>query len=83
MRKDGTCTKPDGAIAERAGSIIDVRLGALTRAVFGSGPLRWTANVDGELSPARLQRELHVAPGLPKLPAWSAGVGGGLAWEGP
>ena len=70
-------------LAERAGSIIDVRLGALTRAVFGSGPLRWTANVDSELSPARLQRELHVMHGLPKLPQWSVGVGGGVAWEGP
>jgi hypothetical protein len=70
-------------LAERAGSIIDVRLGALTRAVVGHGPLRWTASLDSELSPARLQRELHVAPGLPKLPAWSVGVGGGVAWEGP
>ena len=69
--------------SERAGSIIDVRFGALTRALFGSGPLRWTANLDGELSPARLQRELHIARGLPKLPQWSVGVGGGIAWDGP
>ncbi|MDB4986078.1 MAG: hypothetical protein JWN04_1256 [Myxococcaceae bacterium] len=68
---------------ERAGSIIDTRLGLLTRMLMGTGSLRWTASLDGELSPARVQRDLHIAQGLPILPEWSLGFGAGVAWEGP
>jgi hypothetical protein len=69
--------------AERAGSVVDARIGLLTRLLFGGGPLRWTASLDGELSPARLQRAQRIDPGLPTLPAWSLGLGAGFSWEGP
>jgi hypothetical protein len=69
--------------AERAGSVVDVRIGLLARVLFGSGPLRLTTSLDGELSPTRLTRPQRIAPGLPTLPSWSLGLGAGIAWEGP
>ena len=68
---------------EHAGSIVDTRLGLLSRALFGEGPLRYLVTFDAELSPARVHRDLHIERGLPILPGYSVGFGGGVAWEVP
>jgi hypothetical protein len=64
-------------------SATDIRLGSFARVMFGRAPVRVFATVDGEVSPGRLRREVRLAPALPALPAWSAGVALGVAWTSP
>jgi hypothetical protein len=66
---------------ELAFSSIDMRLGVLTRWVLGNGPLRYYVSFDTELSPSRVHHPLRVSAGLPTLPAWSTGLGLGVAWD--
>ncbi|MBX3225743.1 MAG: hypothetical protein KIT84_30800 [Labilithrix sp.] len=64
-------------------SATDVRAAAFGRFSFGRGALRPFLAVDAELSPARVRRKIHLAPELPPLPPWSAGLALGLTWSSP
>lgn len=68
---------------EQADTQTDVRLGAFARTAFGSAPLRLFVELDGELSPGRLRRDIRVHPALPPLPSWSAGIAMGVTWGEP
>jgi len=62
----------------------DIRGAAFVRAAFGHGrPLRALVELDAELSPNRVRHSYRLDPGLPALPAWSAGLGVGFAWAEP
>ena len=73
----------DAASGERSGSLTDVRLASFARFALGQSELRGYLEVDAELSPARIRRVISIDPDLPSLPAWSVGVGAGLAWGQP
>lgn len=78
--------KPGASAAEQdeqADTQTDVRLGAFARAAFGNAPLRLFVELDGELSPGRLRRDIRIHPSLPPLPSWSAGIGVGVTWGEP
>lgn len=68
---------------DQTGTATDVRAAVFTRLSYGRGPLRPFATLDGELSPARVRRKIFLAPELPALPAWSAGLALGVAWSSP
>jgi hypothetical protein len=68
---------------ETSGTNTDLRIGVVSRALVGKGKLRGLFTLDTELSPLRLRRRPQIDPGLPKLPAFGAGVGAGIAWMGP
>jgi len=61
-------------------SASDVRLASFARLAFGHGAFRFAVGLDGELSPARVRREIRLDAVLPPLPAWSAGLSAGLSW---
>ena len=73
----------DAASGERSGSLTDVRLASFARFALGQSELRGYLEADAELSPARIRRVISIDPDLPSLPAWSVGVGAGLAWGQP
>lgn len=68
---------------EGQGSKLDARLGPLARAGFGAGSTRWLVTLETELSPIRLRRAARIDPALPKLPAFSSGIGTGVEWSVP
>lgn len=61
----------------------DVRVGALLRALLGTGQVRLLVSIDAELSPVRVGREIRSAPELAPLPSWSLGAGVGVSWQEP
>ena len=64
------------------GGTSDVRLdGALRCTTPRSGQLHFFAEGDIDASPKRIARSRRLDPGLPTLPAWSAGVTLGLSWS--
>ncbi|MDB4933835.1 MAG: hypothetical protein JWP87_807 [Labilithrix sp.] len=67
---------------EESRSETDIRIGAFTRVAFGHSAVRFVLEADAELSPARVRRDVFLDPVLPALPAWSAGLLGGLQWAG-
>jgi hypothetical protein len=67
---------------EDADAQTDVRLGAFTHAALGHRTLRPFVELDAELSPARIRRDIRIEPELPVLPSWSAGLGVGVLWGG-
>ncbi len=67
---------------ERGGTIMDVRMGALARVVFGRRALRGSASLDAEISPGQLRERTRLDAELPLLPAWSVGLGLGVTWQG-
>ena len=62
---------------------MDVRLGAFSRLRLGHSHFRPAIELDADLSPARLRREIRLDPLLPPLPSWSAGIGLALVWGAP
>ncbi len=78
-----TQTFESGATGESSLSSTDVRLGAFGRFSFGKSALRPIVELDADASPSRLRRVVYLAPRLPALPSWSAGLSAGLAWTTP
>ena len=73
-----------GSAGENTLATTDIRGAAFVRAALGhGGPFRPSIVLDAEVSPNRLRRSYRLDPGLPPLPAWSAGLGVGFAWAGP
>jgi hypothetical protein len=70
-------------MGEQADTQTDVRIGSFARAAFGGAPLRFFMELDAELSPGRLRRDIRIHPALPPLPSWSAGIGLGVMWGEP
>lgn len=68
---------------ETAGESTDVRLVSLTRMHIGGRGVRFTAELQGELSPLRVGRDLRIDEALPPLPAFGLGLGAGVSWQGP
>lgn len=68
---------------EEADTQTDVRLGAFVRTALSNAPLRLFVELDAELSPGRLRRDIRIHPALPPLPSWSAGIGLGVTWGEP
>ena len=68
---------------EEADTQTDVRLGAFVRTALSNAPLRLFVELDGELSPGRVRRDIRIHPALPPLPSWSAGIGVGVTWGEP
>jgi hypothetical protein len=68
---------------EQSGQGTDVRLGTVLRGSLGAGPWRWQLEVEGEISPTRLRRDLRLGGDFPSLPVWSLGLGAGFLWAGP
>ncbi len=66
---------------EHAGSEAGLRLGLMSRALLGSSNPRWTFSIEGNVSPARLRRDLRIDEALPKLAAWELGAGFGASWS--
>ncbi|MGH7284272.1 MAG: hypothetical protein ACRELY_22320 [Polyangiaceae bacterium] len=64
----------ESSSGEVSGTEADVRLGALARLSLGRSALRAFAALDGEISPARLHRDVRIDALLPPLPAWSTGL---------
>lgn len=75
-------TSPD-EMGEQADTQTDVRLGAFMRTALSNAPLRLFVELDGELSPGRLRRDIRIHPALPPLPSWSVGIGVGVTWGEP
>ncbi len=73
----------EGEKGEKVGSVVDARLGLVTRALFGGGNRRFIVTLNGEVSPTRLRRKLRVDDALPPLPSWDVGLGIGAAWGEP
>lgn len=73
----------ESAEGEQAGSEADLRVGVVLRSWFGTPSLRFVTQLDAEVSPTRLRRDIRMDASLPTLPAWSAGVGVGLGWAPP
>src|ERR1019366_4737849 len=72
------------AAGENTLASTDIRGAAFVRAAFGHArPLRALVEVDAELSPNRVRHSYRLDPGLPALPAWSAGLAVGFAWAEP
>jgi hypothetical protein len=61
-------------------SVVDARVGVLTRLLLGRGSARWAIALDSEVSPMRLRREFKI---YRYLPAVSVGLGVGVALESP
>jgi hypothetical protein len=68
---------------EKADTQTDLRLGAFARIAFGRGAFRPLLELDTEISPSRLRRDIRIDPLLPPLPSWSAGISAGVAWGEP
>lgn len=68
---------------EQSGSVADVRTGLGARAWIGRSVPRFVVQLDGEISPTRLRREIRIDAALPPLPAWSIGLGLGVGWPSP
>ncbi len=66
--------------AEIADTQTDVRLGGFSRVTFGDASWRPFLEIDAELSPGRLRRDIRIDPALPPLPSWSASVSVGAVW---
>ncbi len=66
---------------EKNDSATDIRVGAFGRLALGHGAFRPFAELDAELSPARIRRSIHIDPVLPPLPAWSTGLSLGVMWS--
>jgi hypothetical protein len=67
---------------EIAGSQTDIRIGAVARALIGSGALHFVPGLEAEISPARLRNSIRIDDSLPQLPAWSVALEAGLVWGG-
>jgi hypothetical protein len=65
---------------EEADTQIDVRFASFGRLAFSHSHLKPFIELDGEISPGRLRRDIRMFPVLPALPSWSAGIGVGLLW---
>jgi hypothetical protein len=65
---------------ETSGTSTDIRTGTFVRAAFGRQPVRFLLEVDAEVSPTHLRRELRINPALPRLAGWSAGLSMGAVW---
>lgn len=61
----------------------DLRLGAFGRLRIGGASTRLRIELDGEISPRYLRHEVRIDPGLPPLPAWTAGLAVGISWGTP
>jgi len=73
-------TAPDGI----GGGTSDVRLDASLRITTPrSSSVRFFSEGDVDVSPARTAKTRRLDPGLPTLPAWSAGLALGVAWSLP
>lgn len=70
-------------MGEQADTQTDVRLGTFARAAAGAASLRFFVELDAEVSPGRLRRDIRIHPALPPLPSWSAGLGIGVVWGEP
>ena len=68
---------------EKAGTETDVRFGGFARALVGTAPLRWAFQLDGSVSPWRVNRPLRIDESLPTLPSWGLGLGIGAIWSEP
>lgn len=73
-------TAPDGI----GGGTSDVRLDAALRLTTPrGGRIRFFIEGDINASPSRLAKSHRLDPGLPTLPAWSAGLTLGVEWSSP
>jgi hypothetical protein len=72
-----------GADGEQAGQSTDVRLVLLSRLHVGGRGVRFTADLEGEISPVRIGRDTKVDDALPALPSFGVGLGAGVSWQGP
>jgi hypothetical protein len=68
---------------ETSATSTDIRAGLFARIGFGHRVFRLMVEADGEVSPTQLRREIHIIPGSPRLPGWSAGLSVGVAWGAP
>lgn len=74
---------PPAELDQEADTQTDVRLGAFVRTALSDAALRLFVELDAELSPDRLRRDIRIHPALPPLPAWSTGIGVGVTWGEP
>jgi hypothetical protein len=65
---------------EHGGTATNFQIGLLTRARIGRASPRWTAQLELNVSPARLRRTLRIDPLLPPLPSWEIGAAVGAEW---
>lgn len=68
---------------EIADSQTDVRMGVFARLAVGDASLRFFTDLDFELSPGRIRRDIRIDAALPPLPSWSAGLAAGVVWGEP
>lgn len=66
---------------EESGSQSDVRIGLFLRSTWSASSIRPFVEIDGEIAPSRLRRDVRLRPALPPLPAWSAGLVVGISLE--
>lgn len=70
----------EGLSGEKTVSQTDVRLGTFTRAAIGGAAVTVFLELDAEVSPGRIRRDVRLDPVLPLLPSWSAGFAAGVVW---
>jgi hypothetical protein len=68
---------------EVAGESTDIRLLAIARLHVGGRGVRFTADLEAELSPLRVGRDRRIDETLPTLPSFGLGAGAGVSWQGP
>jgi hypothetical protein len=68
---------------ERGGTSTDIRPALVARLELGRRRARFLVDLDADVSPSRLRRELRIDPELPRLQGWSVGLAVGAAWGGP
>ncbi|MDB4979985.1 MAG: hypothetical protein JWM82_737 [Myxococcales bacterium] len=67
---------------ERGGTSTDIRPALVARLELGR-QTRFLVDLDADVSPSRLRRDLRIDPELPRLQSWSVGLAVGAAWGGP
>jgi hypothetical protein len=70
----------DTRLPDEVGSSTDARFGALVRALFGKGGVRFAPSLDADIAPTRVRRNIHLKADLPPLPSWSVAIGLGVSW---
>jgi hypothetical protein len=68
---------------ERGGTSTDIRPALVARLEVGRRRTRFLVDLDADVSPGRLRRELRIDPELPHLQGWSVGLAVGAAWGAP